>query len=148
VIRFGINLIVLCEWLLSIVLLACLWWLLAATHAVLNSWGIVFGASLGIVAVLSLISGFWLSRLDKRGWYSSNALGALLLLFGSALLVWEQRVGFPQRYERAQGATELIAWICIVYSTFGLVLLNLPKARQRRTNPGVPKPKPIPSGGA
>ena len=132
-IRFGINLIVLCEWLLSVVLFVCLWKLLTVSHAALIIRGILLAVSLGALAIASALSGLWLIRLDKRGWYSSNLLGAFLFLLSWVLLVWVERGGLPPKYDQAAGAVGLIVLACVIPSTFGLILLNLPKTRQLLT---------------
>ena len=133
-IRFGIICLVLCEWLLSINLSLCLWWLLRASHGHIVAGGDLFVASLGFLAIASGTTGYWLVRRDKRGWYASNILGALLLFLGCVLFVWLEKVGFPARYQKAAGAAGLIAIAFVIPSVFGLIFLNLPKTRRQFTD--------------
>ncbi len=129
--KFGVRVIVLCQWLLSIILFWCLWKLLTLHRAVLIIRFLLVAIPTAIVAIVSAVSGLWLWRLDKRGWYSSNLLGSFLFLVGIGILIWHE-TGLPQELEKTggAGALGLIMLACLIFSAVGLLLINLPQTRR------------------
>jgi hypothetical protein len=127
--RFGTVLIVLLQWLLSIILFWCLWKLLTLHRAVLIVRFLLFVVPTAILAIFSMVSGYWLFRFERRGWYSSNLLGTFLVLVGITLFTWIG-TGLPAELKTGGGAVGLIAIACLIPSAVGLVFLNLPKTRR------------------
>ena len=129
--RFGTILIALLQWLLSIILFWCLWKLLTLHREVLMIRFLLLTIPTGILAVYSFLSGYWLIRRKRQGWYASNVLGIFIFSIGVAIAIWNE-MGLPLQLQESggAGALGLIMIACLLFSAAGLVFLNLPQTRR------------------